>query len=214
MTVLTDVEKKVFFPLLNNLYWVHRDIVAVCARWVTRVERDEERLWFARQLAREAAEIPMYRRHALAAGGALNPQWRIRDSIARYQRLLETDDEVELVVGMHILAQGVLGPLEHERLYRFNPDYFSGFDDARVGNLADLEYAKIFLGRRPTARVHEHLQRAYTHLVETTVPEITPLMAPLFELGVIEPEAVAIAKSTFRELARALQCEIVDIPAR
>lgn len=75
------------YPLLNNLYFVHLDIVEVCARWVPRREADDERRWLAIQLARESEEMPMYLGLIRALGHEPNVKYRIPDSLNRYRQL-------------------------------------------------------------------------------------------------------------------------------
>lgn len=187
-------------PLLNNLYWVHLDIIDVCAKWVPRREQGDERMWLATQLKREVSEVPMYQGLLQRLGITPDPKMRIRDSLTRYQQLKETEDEIDMVVGMNGVAQGTLGIIEHEQLYRFAPDLLAPFAEAAIGMYSDLQHAVMWMRRRERESVAAAFHRYWAHLHEVSLPEIGPLIRPLVAAGVFTEDLIRESEQRFRRI--------------
>lgn len=199
------------YPLLNNLYFVHLDIVDVCSRWVPRRAADDERRWLAIQLARESEEVPMYLGLIRALGHEPNVKYRIPDSLNRYGALKETEDELDMAVGMNVLAQGVLGWVEHNQLYRYDPSFFADFLDTIVFDAGNLERAKVFMRRRDPARLQELFHSYHEHMINITLPEIMPLLEPVIEAGVFEPNVVELGTARFGLIAREVGLDPAEV---
>jgi hypothetical protein len=189
------------FPLLNNLYFVHLDIVDVCAKWVPRRTRDDERFWLANQLRRETEEVPMYRALVAATGREPDAAWRIPDSRERYARLKETDDELNVAVGMNVVAQGVLGALEHRQLYAYNPVLFAPLVETIAFETGNLERVKVFLRRRDPEQLSDLMLRYHRHLLEVSIPTIMPLLEPVLTLGIFQGDIVQEGLERFAAIA-------------
>jgi hypothetical protein len=202
--------RKALFPLLNNLYWVHLDIVDVCSKWVPRRERDDERAWLATQLAREATEVAMYREMVEALGSIPDASYRINDSLVRYRRLKETDDDVEVLVGMNVLAQAVLGHIEHRNLLRFDPVFFAPFVETIAFDAGAWERARIAMTRRDPERLREQLEAHRRHMLELTIPELEPLLEPVIAVGVLAPDVFEVGIERYAEVSRQVGVELQD----
>lgn len=200
--------REALFPLLNNLYWVHLDIVDVCAKWVPRRERDDERAWLATQLAHEAAEVPMYRSMVEALGATPDVSYRINDSLIRYQRLKETDDDVEVLVGMNVLAQAVLGHIEHRNLLRFDPVFFAPFVETIAFDAGAWERARLAMARRDPDRLREQLVAHQRHMLDLTIPELKPLLTPVIAAGVFPPDIFEVGIERYADVARMVGVEL------
>lgn len=207
MNPLSAGMTKLLAPLLNNLYWVHLDIVEVCAKWVPRRTAGDERIWLATQLKRETAEIPMYQGLLERLGIKPDPAMRIRDSLLRYRALKETEDEIDMVVGMNVVAQGTLGIIEHEQLSKFAPGLLDPFAEAAIGMRTDLDRAVLWLQKRDQAAVTEAFRRYWIHLHEISLPELTPLLEPLIKAGVFAPDLISDARRRFAEIMRRSRLE-------
>jgi hypothetical protein len=203
--------REALFPLLNNLYWVHLDIVDVCSKWVPRRERHDERAWLATQLQREAAEVPMYLGMVEALGSTPDVSYRINDSLVRYARLKETEDDVEVLVGMNVLAQAVLGHIEHRCLYRFDPAFFAPFAETIAFDAGAWERARIAMGRRDPEQLREQLEAHRQHMFDLTIPELKPLLAPVIMAGVFPPEIIELGIERYSEVALELGVELRDV---
>ncbi len=203
----------VLYPLLNNLYWVHLDIVDVCSKWVPRRERDDERIWLATQLARETVEVPMYLGFIHALGHTPNVSYRIPDSLNRYSYMKEVDDELDVVVGMNVLAQGVLGWVEHNQLYTYAPQFFAPMLETIAFDIGNLERAKVFMRRRDPERLGELFTGYRKHMLEITLPEIMPLIGPVMEAGVFQDDVVELGTERFAEIAAAVGLDPVAVMA-
>ena len=197
---------KILHPLINNLYFTHLDIIDACSPWIPRREVDDEREWLAAQLHEEAREVPMYRRLLAEVGFEPDRSIRIPDSRDRYAALKECADEIDFVVGMNILAQGVLGWVEHRQLYRYDPVFFADFAGVIAREAARLELALLFLKRRPADRVMPAVHACRTHLAEVTVPHLSAYLEPAIARGIFTAD---IADQGFSALDR-IDAELTD----
>ncbi len=198
---LDEAVKAALFPLLNNLYFVHLDVVDVCAKWVPRRTRDDERIWLATQLRRETEELPMYRALVAATGREPDAAWRIPDSRQRYARLKEIDDELEVAVGMNVIAQGVLGALEHRQLHNYDPVLFAALVETIAFETGNLERVKVFLRRRDPERLSNLMLGYHRHLLEASIPTIMPLLEPVLTLGIFKGDIVQEGLERFAAIA-------------
>ena len=198
---LDESVARALFPLLNNLYFVHLDIVDVCSAWVPRRLRDDERQWLATQLRRETEEIPMYRALVAATGHEPNEAFRIPDSKQRYARLKASDDELDVVVGMNVIAQGVLGALEHRQLHTYDPVLFAPLVETIAFETGNLERVKVLLRRRDPDRLRELMLSYHRHLLEVSIPTIMPLLEPVIALGIFRGDIVQEGLERFAAIA-------------
>jgi hypothetical protein len=196
------------FPLLNNLFWVHHDIVEVCAKWMPRHQRDDERMWMGEQLAREAREIRMYRSLVGQLGREPDVRYRIQDSLTRYRWLKDTEDYAEVLVGMNILAQAVLGWIEHNSLFTFDQTFFAEFADTIAFDAGNWQRAQIAIERQDQASIERELRRYYIHLQQITVPELEPLLMPVIDLGILPRNAFVLGEQRYCEIAAAIGVDI------
>lgn len=196
------------YPLLNNLFWVHQDIVAVISRWLPRIEADDERTWLGEHAAREAHEVGMYRKLVHQLGREPDVSYRIRDSLLRYGWLRETEDYAEVLVGMNVLAQAVLGWIEHNALLRFDAEFFAPFVDTVSFDAANWQRAQIMMRRHDQTALQAQFQRYYDHLTSITIPELTPLLEPVIALGVFPADIFEIGEARYLGLAAELGISI------
>jgi hypothetical protein len=206
----TPQVRAALYPLMNNLFFVHHDIIEVCSLWLPRRDRDDEREWLALQLHRETQEIPMYKAYVHAMGYSPNSAIRIPDSLQRYQTLKETDDETEIIVGMNVVAQSVIGTIEHQQLLRFDPVLFAPLVEVLAWEAGNLQRVLAMLRRRDPSHVRELLVRYYDHLMGVTKPELLPLLDPIFALGIFETDVIDQAITRLATIAAALGVEPPD----
>jgi hypothetical protein len=209
----TDDERGALYPLVNNLYHVHRDIVAVLTKWIPRRESFEEQHWLAVHLAQETREIPMYMTMIRALGFQPDARLRIPDSKNRYEILLNTESEDEVLVGMNVIAQGVLGSIEHPRLYRYSPEFFKDFVSTIAFDAANLERTRIMLLRRNHDTIVSLLMRYQRHLEEISIPELLPLLEPVFKLGIFEREVVDAGRQRLINIAESVGVRLEEVRA-
>jgi hypothetical protein len=192
---------QVLYPLLNNLYYICLDIIDVCAKWVPRRQRDDERIWLATQLQRETVEVPMYLGFLKGIDRKPDPSIRITNSTLRYQHLKESEDELDVVVGMNILAQGVFGSFEHRQFYRFDPVFFAPAFDTITFELMSTERAKEFIRRRDPERVKAIFARWHHHLVVESLPQLAPYISAVADVGIFDPDLPEQGERLFEQLA-------------
>ena len=204
MSNLPDpIDRRLVTPLLNNLYWVHRDIVAAIANAIPR-RPDEDLPWLAAQLSREVSEIPRYKGRLDAIGFTPTEDIRIRDSLVRYRELRQTDSAIALAVGMNVVAQGTLGIIEPEYLHVYFGDFLDFFPEAIAAMREDLDTAVEFLGRQPPEAVMAELTRLWHHLHRITIPELAPLLEPIIARGIFPRTLVAESIDRFLQIAARL----------
>lgn len=197
-------------PLLNNLYWVHRDIVAALAHAIPQ-RSDTDVVWLSAQLAREAAEVPQYRSLLDRIGFVPTEEIRINDSKVRYAALKETNDPVALAIGMNVVAQGTLGIIEHELLYQSFPHFLSFFPTVIMGMREDLDIAIEYLDDQPHDEVAAEARRLWLHLHNVTAPELLPLLEPIIAAGIFPADIVDRSIDRFVEICGRLRIDRNDL---
>jgi len=197
---LAPIDLRLVTPLLNNLYWVHKDIVAAIANAIPQ-RNDTEAIWLATQLRREALEVPLYKGRLDAIGFIPTEAIRINDSKQRYRELRITKSPIVLAVGMNVVAQGTLGVIEHEYLHRYFGEFLSFFPEVISGMKEDLDVAIGYLSEQPTSDVLAEFQRLWIHLHLVTIPELTPLLEPIIARGIFPKTLVQESIERFLKIA-------------
>lgn len=116
-----------------------------------------------------------------------------------------------MAVGMNVLAQGVLGWVEHNQLYSYDPSFFAEFLDTIAFDAGNLERAKVFMRRRDPARLQQLFHRYHEHMIDITLPEIRPLLEPVIEAGVFESNVVELGTARFEEIAREVGLDPAEV---
>jgi hypothetical protein len=201
---LSSNVRMALYPLFNNLYYVHLDIIDVCAKWLPRRERDDERAWLGLQLQRETQEIPIYRSYVDALGFEPTRDIRIPDSLNRYEALKASEDEVDILVGMNVIAQSVIGTVEHTQFCRFDPTFFAPLVDVLAWEAGNLERVLVMLKRRDLEHVEALIASYYEHLLTVTKPQLMPLLEPVIALGIFQGDVVDQSITRLVTIARRL----------
>ncbi|OLR94846.1 ferritin family protein [Actinokineospora bangkokensis] len=115
-----------------NFYYSELDIIDLCARWLPRRNGLREKNYLIRHAADEVVHARLFREGVELLGqpwhGFDHDAYRIDDIGDRFAKLFYSDDEVEVLVGLNLYAEGVLAMEELAQLARSGTPYFHQFD--------------------------------------------------------------------------------------
>lgn len=135
-----------------NFYYAELDIIDVCAKWVLRRSVPDEKF----MLIEHAADEIRHSQHFKDGIEALGLKWdelpmekfQLEDRSERFGRLLTSEDEIEVLVGLNLYAEGVLAMEELVQLHRNKPEYFPRFGEILTDEGRHLKYGLIVAKRR------------------------------------------------------------------
>ncbi|MBB5953855.1 1,2-phenylacetyl-CoA epoxidase catalytic subunit [Saccharothrix tamanrassetensis] len=115
-----------------NFYYSELDIIDLCARWLPRRHGLREKNFLIRHAADEVVHARLFREGVERLGqpwhGFDHDAYRIDDIGDRFAKLFYSDDEVEVLIGLNLYAEGVLAMEELAQLARSETPYFYQFD--------------------------------------------------------------------------------------
>ncbi|MEU6586869.1 hypothetical protein [Nocardia sp. NPDC046763] len=115
-----------------NFYYSELDIIDLCARWLPRRNGLREKNFLIRHAADEVVHARLFREGVERLGqpwhGFDHEPYRIDDINDRFAKLFYSDDEVEVLIGLNLYAEGVLAMEELAQLARSESPYFYQFD--------------------------------------------------------------------------------------
>ncbi|HEY6794524.1 MAG TPA: hypothetical protein VI248_07560 [Kineosporiaceae bacterium] len=115
-----------------NFYYSELEIIDLCARWLPRRRSLRDKNYLITHAADEVQHARLFRegveRLGQPWGGFDHDAYRIDDIGARFARLHYSDDEVEVLIGLNLYAEGVLAMEELYQLGQGKPQYFYQFD--------------------------------------------------------------------------------------
>ncbi|MGW5456628.1 hypothetical protein [Nocardia sp. NPDC003979] len=115
-----------------NFYYSELDIIDLCARWLPRRSGLREKNYLIRHAADEVVHARLFREGVERLGQPWHEfdhdQYRIDDIGERFAKLFYSDDEIEVLIGLNLYAEGVLAMEELFQLARSESPYFYQFD--------------------------------------------------------------------------------------
>lgn len=115
-----------------NFYYSELEIIDLCARWLPRRDSLREKNYLIRHAADEVVHARLFREGVERLGqpwyGFDHDPYRIDDVGDRFAKLFYSDDEVEVLIGLNLYAEGVLAMEELYQLGQNSSGYFYQFD--------------------------------------------------------------------------------------
>ena len=114
-----------------NFYWSELEIIDLCAKWIPKRTNLEEKFYLVHHAADEVQHSKLFQEGVEYLG--LNwdeldfEKYRLKDIEGRFGKLEDSDDELEILVGLNLYAEGVLAMEELIQLERNASEYFPSF---------------------------------------------------------------------------------------
>jgi hypothetical protein len=114
-----------------NFYYSELEIIDLCARWLPRRNSLKEKNYLIRHAADEVVHARLFREGVERLGqpwyGFDHEPYRIDDIGDRFAKLFYSDDEIEVLIGLNLYAEGVLAMEELYQLGQGRSQYFYQF---------------------------------------------------------------------------------------
>ena len=149
-----------------NFYYSELDIIHLCSRWVPRRSDLLEKSFLLRHAADEIKHAELFREGVeqlgMAWDGFDHERYRIADIRERFDKLFRTEDELEVLIGLNLYAEGVLALEELEQLGKHKPEYFFQFDRIAREERAHVAFG-VTVAKRMIAESEDNRRRALGH---------------------------------------------------
>lgn len=148
-----------------NFYYSELDIIDLCARWLPRRSSLREKNYLIKHSADEVIHARLFREGVERLGQPWNgfdhDLYKIDDINDRFAKLFYSDDEVEVLIGLNLYAEGVLAMEELCQFARNKTPYFYKFDQIERD-----ERRHVAFGITVANRILEESSAARTRAVE------------------------------------------------
>lgn len=149
-----------------NFYYSELEIIDLCARWLPRRNSLQEKNYLIKHAADEVVHARLFREGVEILGqpwhGFDHEPYRIDDISERFAKLFYSDDEVEVLIGLNLYAEGVLAMEELYQLGRSGSPYFHQFDRIEREERRHVAFG-ITVAQRVLAENPEARKRAVEH---------------------------------------------------
>lgn len=149
-----------------NFYYSELEIIDLCGRWLPRRDNLQEKQYLLRHASDEVIHARLFRQGVERLGmpwdGFEHSRYQIKDIDDRFRKLYESDDELEVLIGLNLYAEGVLAMEELHQLGRCKPKYFYQFDRIEREEQRHVGYG-IIVAKRRIAESEENRERAVEH---------------------------------------------------
>jgi 1,2-phenylacetyl-CoA epoxidase catalytic subunit len=158
-----------------NFYFSELEIIEICAKWIPRRDELREKFYLVHHAHDEVSHSNLFKegvRHlGLEWDDALIERYRLKDIDNRFDKLLHSDDELEVLIGLNVYAEGVLAMEELVEMSETKPHYFPSFAQIAREEITHLAFGKKVLERmfeenpaeRSRAQVHCDWYRDHIH---------------------------------------------------
>lgn len=152
--------------VLVNFYYSELEIIDLCARWIPRRDDLREKRYLLQHASDEIVHAGLFREGIERLGmpweGFDHSRYQIEDIDARFRKLYESDDELEVLIGLNLYAEGVLAMEELYQLGRNKPQYFYQFDRIEREERRHVGFG-ITVAKRLLSESEENRRRAVEH---------------------------------------------------
>lgn len=149
-----------------NFYDSELEIIDICGRWMPRRKLIKEKIGHVFQAHDEVKHMGMFKKGVEALGFEWDKldldRYRVRDIGGRFEKLAESDDDLEIQIGMNMYAEGVLAMEELVQLGTHAPRYFPEFREIAHDQIRHVGYGKA-IARRLIAESPENRALAQRH---------------------------------------------------
>jgi 1,2-phenylacetyl-CoA epoxidase catalytic subunit len=186
-----------FIILVNvNFYFAELEIVDLCGKWIPRRSILKEKFWLVDHAADEIRHSEQFKEGVESLGLEWDEldfsKYRISDVSGRFDKMQESDDELEVLVGLNLYAEGVLAIEELLQLDRHASQYFPAFHQILKEEGTHLGYGKEVV-RRLIDESSENRERAQgycdwcrEHLQQYHGNDISPIIDKAINFGLMD----------------------------
>lgn len=149
-----------------NFYFSEIEIIDLCAKWIPRRNILQEKFWLVYHASDEVRHSEQFKNGVEFLG--LNwdeldfSKYRLPDISGRFGKLEESNDELEILVGLNLYAEGVLAMEELIQLSHNASQYFPAFQQILKEEGTHLGFGKEVLNRL-IKESPENKKRAQSH---------------------------------------------------
>ncbi|ROO50968.1 hypothetical protein EDC02_5830 [Micromonospora sp. Llam0] len=193
-----------------NFYYSELEIIDLCARWLPRRTSLKEKNYLIRHAADEVVHARLFREGVERLG----QQWRsfdhepyrIDDIGDRFAKLFYSDDEVEVLIGLNLYAEGVLAMEELYQLGRSRSRYFYEFErierEERRHVAFGITVANRVLEENAEARKRavEHCKWYREHLEDYLGGQLKESIGWAMEVGFVSNDYVERTRQRFTDV--------------
>ncbi|MEL7738562.1 hypothetical protein AAG614_09290 [Citromicrobium bathyomarinum] len=134
-----------------NFYLSELRIIDLCARWIPRRHITREKYYLVHHANDEVRHAELFRKAFENLGGTIDEaaieKYQVRDMEDRFDRLFRSDDEIEVLIGLNMYAEGVLAMMELRQLGKNAPELFPDFLQIAQDEKTHLAFGAKVLGR-------------------------------------------------------------------
>ncbi|GAA3854465.1 hypothetical protein GCM10022243_19980 [Saccharothrix violaceirubra] len=156
----------VILTIYVNFYYSELEIIDLCGRWIPIRGDLREKNYLLRHAADEVVHARLFQEGVEKLGqpwdGFDHDAYRIPDIDARFDKLYVSDDELEVLIGLNLYAEGVLAMEELAQLARNKPEYFYQFGRIEREERRHVAFG-VTVAKRLVAESEENRQRALAH---------------------------------------------------
>jgi 1,2-phenylacetyl-CoA epoxidase catalytic subunit len=192
-----------------NFYYSELEIMNLCARWIPRRDDLKEKRYLLQHALDEITHAGLFREGVERLGQPWDEfdhsQYRIRDIDDRFRKLYESDDELEVLIGLNLYSEGVLAMEELHQLGLNKPQYFYQFDrierEERRHVGFGLTVAKRLLGESEEnkLRAAEHCKWYKDHLDNYLSGELSQAISWGISAGFVSGDYIARIRQRFTD---------------
>lgn len=146
-----------------NFYSSELEIIDLCGRWIHWRSDLREKRFLLQHAADEIVHAGLFKegveRLGLPWSEVNQEKYQIKDIDDRFQKLHESDDELEVLIGLNLYAEGVLAMEELHQLGHNKPQYFYQFDRIEREERRHVGFG-ITVGKRIISESDDNRRRA------------------------------------------------------
>lgn len=204
--------------LLVNFYYAELDIIDVCGRGIPRRSVLDEKL----MLVEHAWDEMRHAQHFKNGVEALGLKWDeldknkyyLPDQSTRFSKLLNSDDEIEVLVGLNLYSEGVLAMEELAQLHHNKPEYFPKFGEILTEEGRHLKFGITVARRRfkeseeARAKAQAYCDQFVHHLQQYLWEDINDAINLGIHLKYLDPDYRMKAVKRFENVMSAVNLSV------
>ncbi len=197
-----------------NFYYSELEIIDLCSRWVGRRDTFIEKSYLVKHAADEVRHANLFKegveRLGLDFDALDHDKYRIKDIDDRFTKLHESDDELEVLVGLNLYAEGVLALEEIYQLGNARPDLFYKFDQIYADEKTHLRFGEVVAKRlieeseENQKKANEHNRWYERHLKDYIDGELADKIQVGIDMGFLTSDYSESLKQRFRDVTSEL----------
>jgi len=201
-----------------NFYFSELEIIDLCAKWIPKRTNITEKFYLVHHAKDEVSHSKLFKTGVEELGIEWNKElikkYRLSDIDDRFHKLHSSDDEIEVLVGLNVYAEGVLAMQELLEMGENRPDIFPSFNRIGKEEMAHLGFGKKTLTRMfaedqaNLAKAQEHCDWYKAHLKPYLYEEISPWIDTGIKYGLLNADFRDRAVQRFNDEMASLNLDV------